>query len=275
MNGKKLTGWQIFCLVVAILLAIYLVYLLCFAGEKNVRSISKACILLVSYLAVVFGVKKRQPHSGHSVPARMYQERYGDIIGDAFQNDRKSFRRLIQAIDDYNNDHFDRAHKTLTALEQVAHSRQETTAVLMFQALCYADEGLHTSAAATYETLLQYDPYNSRVWSNLGRQYDEMGKSEKAVHAYEEAIRCNPDNPYPYVNLASLYIHAGRTEEAIDAAKKALVRNAKLYQAMSALAIGYAMLGDREQSEHYHKLYALNGGDGKALKDYLDQIGVS
>ena len=272
MRGKKLTGWQIFCLVIAILLAIYLVYLLCFAKEKDVRSISKAGVLLVTYIAVFLGVKKRRPHS---VPARVYQERYGDIVGDAFQNDRKSFKRLMQAIDDYNTNHFERAHRTLTVLGQTAHSHQESTAVLMFQALCYADEGLYARAAATYETLLQYDPCNSRAWSNLGRQYDELGKSEQAVHAYEEAIRCNPDNPYPYANLASLYIHAGRAEDAINAARKALARNTKLYQAMSALAVGYAMLGDREQSEHYLKLYALNGGDGKALKEYLDQISVS
>ncbi len=244
-----------------------LVYVVFISEEQDYSRIVKYSAALVGYILAMTGVKKRKPR-GYKV----YEEQYKDIVGGAFNEDKRSYKQLLQAAVCYNEDKFKKAHQILDKLQMKCTRSRDYVAVYMFRALCYTDEKLYDKSIEAYQKVLQYDMGNSRAWSNMGLRYMEMGKGEEAREAYSNAILYDSKNPFAFNNLGVYHIRVGEPEAALENALRALQLDARMYQAMGTASIAYKMLGEEANSAKYCKMYGINGGDVKALKARLASI---
>lgn len=252
-----------------IFIIVLLGYSLFFAEEKDIKLITKAAGLFIVYIAYMIRNRKgkKQP-----VNYEFYEKQYQDIISGAFSEDKRSYKKLLQAIACYNRDEYKKTHRLLESLLKKCTKTRDYSAVYMFQALCFVDEKKYNEAIAAYESLLRYDVTNSRAWSNLGTRYMEQGQMAEAKNAYSNAIMYNPDNAYAYNNLANCYIRLDEAQLALDYAQRALRINEGLYQAMGAVAVASKMLGDEETAEKYCRMYGANGGNIQDLRLRLQQV---
>ena len=194
------------------------------------------------------------------------------MVSGAFADDKKSYRQLLQVAVYYNQNQYKKAYKLIDKLLKQCKCTKDYSAVYMFRALCLADENKHEETIKTYEKLLQYDMANSRAWSNLGLRYMYLGKNREAHDAYANAILYDSQNAYAYNNMATFYVRTGEPQQALDYALKALELNATVYQAMSAAAMAYKMLGDEENAEKYCRMYGTNGGNAKELRATMEKL---
>ncbi|MBQ8297904.1 MAG: tetratricopeptide repeat protein [Ruminococcus sp.] len=248
--------------------AAIIVWQLFFAEERDIRMLAKAGSLFLVYLLAVLGIRRKRSVFDY----KLYEEKYRDILKDAFKNDRRSYKKLMSAISQFNGDEFKKAEENLCKLEKDCVSSDDFSAVLMFRALCLEALKRPEAAAAVYEELLVHDVSNASAWSNLGLLYQGMGKADDAFRAYRESIVHNPDNAYAYNNIASHYIRCGEPKPALENALKAIKLNSKLHQAMSAAALAYKMLGDDENAEKYCRMYGANGGNAPQLRQAMERI---
>lgn len=265
VKRKKWTWYGTLLLVILIGLTCVLVYQLAFAKERDERIIMKLSTLIITYICAISGFSlRRRPNT---VLRRTYADAYRETLGDAFANDRSSYRRLMQAIYDYNHDRHVKAIRILDRLYEHCVSSQERTAVLTFKALALTDSHQSHLAMETYEELLQLDAGNSQAWSNLGLLYAKDGRSQEAEEAYKAALRCDSRNAFAYGNLAAMLLRRNQMEEALEHARRALELNNNLYAAASAAAIACAALGEEEQAVSYYQIYAAH--TDKASADNL------
>lgn len=255
--------------VLLILLVIaLLIYSLFFEEVPDYRRISKYVAVLIGYVLAMLGIKNKRSVFDYKV----YEDCYKDIVGDTFRDDKKSYRELLQVAVYYNRDEYKKAHKLLDKLETKCIETKDYSAVLRFRALCLEQENKVQQVITVYERLLQYDTANSSVWSNLGIYYMKVGRTKDAYQAYTNAVLYGPGNPYAYNNLATYYIKTGEASLALENALRALEIDARMHQAMSAAAMAYKMLGDNTNADKYCKMYGVNGGNAKDLKNVLDNI---
>ena len=78
--------------------------------------------------------------------------------------------------------------------------------------------------------------------------------------------------PNPYNNIAQLYIQKGEFEDALPFAENAIAMNAKMPQALNALAICHAMLGNDEKYDQYFRRAVACGSDGRQLRAYIENL---
>jgi len=255
------------CLVVLFCIGL-LIYSLFLAPEREYGLIARCVVVLVSYLLAVSGVKNKRSVFDYKV----YEDLYKDIIKGAFTEDKKNYRKLLNVAVYYNRNQYKKAYKVIDELEKNCKRIRDYSAVYMFKALCLEDEKRYDEALEVYRSVVRYDAANSRAWSNLGLRYLQKGNYKDAYSAYASAILYDPKNAYAHNNMASYYVRTGEAKEALKYAQQALELDGRLYQAMSAAAIAYKMLGDEANAEKYCKMYAVNGGDGKKLKQKLASI---
>lgn len=234
--------------------------------EMETDTLMKAGIILVTYFLGVFNYLAKS--RANAPKARQYAEMYKHIIRDAFADDKTGYRKLMDCINDYNNDRLNVAIKNLTKLEERCTSYRDTSAVLFFIAISYKDKGEISKTIETYERLLKIDPSCSTAWSNLGLIHYEAGRVSEAKHALNQAILYNPENPYAYCNLANVFYKNGEFEEAKDLGLKAFQLNNQLPEVASITALCYASLGDAENARKFCKIY----GSEKNNKDLIAQV---
>lgn len=268
MKYKILLIINVLCLLFS---AGIIIYEIALADEINKKLLAKAAVIFVTFSLALLKIRPKRS----VFDKKLYADRYKEIIGDAFQNDRKSLDQLISAIVDYNYDKYDKAIKRLDKLAETSCTAPcDYSAVLTIKALCLESQQLNNAAIETYEELLRYDNSNSNIWSNLGHLYSQKGESVKCENAYLNAIHYNPENLLALNNLAALYFSRGDAERTLEYALRTLELKPDMYQAMSAASLAYKMMGDYENSENYFRLYCMNGGDSDALKKALENVGV-
>ena len=267
MKSKLSIISAVFVICVAIVM---LVYAVAFSDQEPIRNIkfgAKALVIIVVYFSALAGLKKGNVSKRHSI--KDYEIQYKDIIGDAFQNDKKSYSKLMDAIYFFNADKCKKAVSILEKLENCCITTADFIAVLMFKALSFEDMNLPNAAAETYEELLRHDVTYSRAWSNLSITYSRTDRNEEALSALKNAVAYDPDNAYAYSNLATFCVRSGEYEIALENALKALKLNSNLAPAMSAAAIAYSNLDDYENAEKYCGMYGAHGGDAEHLHTLL------
>ncbi len=253
-------------LVIAVT-GIIIVWQLFFAEEQNMKLLSKALVLFVVYFLAVTGIRKKR-----SINTVVYEEQYKDYLGNAFNSDKFSYRRLMKAIVLYNENKPDRAIAVLDDVRRNCLYSDDFSAVLFFKALCLEEQQRFEEAADCYTEVLEHNKTHATAWSNLGLVYQKLGRAGDSFRAYTKALECDPDNAFAYNNIASYYVRNGEAETGLEYALKAIGLNPKMYQAMGAAAIAYKMLGDEENAEKYRRMYGVNGGDGKMLKKVLETL---
>ncbi len=244
------------------------IYQLFIAEEKDIKLLSKAAGLLVVYLLGVTGIwKKRSP-----LDYMVYEEQYRDIIGNAFKDDKYSYRQLMNAITWFNRNKPDKAVSILDKLYKNCLYTDDYSAVLIFKALCLEEKNKPREAAECYNEILERDKNNSLAWSNLGLIYQEEGRIKDALNAYTISVESNPENAAAQCNLGSYYVRLGEPQTALPYILKAIELNPKMYQAIGGAAVAYKMLGDEENTEKYCRMYGANGGNAAELRDSLKKL---
>lgn len=254
MSGKKINWYKLLLLVILLLIIAMLIYQLAFAKEKDFKLISKGATLVVTYVLAIAGIRL-SPRS-RTLRYQQYAKQYQEILRDAFSQDKKSYRRLMQAIEAYNRDDFAKARTILDALSEYCVTSRDTSAVLLFRALCETEDHNPERAIETYEQLLKTDETNARAWSNLGLLYTDSDRCEEAMAAYRKAITYDSRSAYAYTNLAALCIRLGQASDGLEHAKHALAIDSTMYQAAYLAAQACAELGDQAQAEVYVKQFA-------------------
>ena len=245
-----------------------IIYQLFFAEQKNIKTLSKAAVLFVVYLLAVTGIRKKRSRFDYVV----YEEQYKDILGDAFRDDKPSYRTLMNAITYFNRNNPDKAIALLDKIYKNCLYTDDYSAVLFFKARCLEEKRRTAEAEECYKEILERDDRNSTAWSNLGLIYQESGRSSKALHAYTRAVESNPSNAAAQCNLGAYYVRCGEPQNALPYILKAIELNSKMYEAMGGAAVAYKMLGDNENAEKYRLMYGANGGNAAELKETLERL---
>jgi tetratricopeptide (TPR) repeat protein len=251
----------------------FLIYDILVAKNFDSNSITKYLILVAGFVLSIVKLSVR-PQREVLRKKQVYQNAYAEFIRNAFSNDKKMESQLYSAIHDYNQQKPDLAIKKLENLRKECQNSDDLYAVTCFMALCLDDLGAYEAAADCYKAGLNLRP-NSTLASNLGICLERLGNQQEAIGAYHYASEIDPKNAYPHNNLAQLYIRTGEYESAIESAKAAVTLNSKMYQSYSAMAISYAMLGNKEAYETNYRLAVANGSDGRKIKAFIEALDSS
>lgn len=259
----------IFDIIVLFFCVAVIIYEFAFADTINAKTVAKVSVLLITFLLAMLKIRPKRS----LLDKKIYTDAYKHIIREAFDNDKHSYNKLINAIADFNYNRFDKAIKTLNTLfETSCTSPDDYSAVLTFKALCLEEQGLENKAIETYDEVLRYDITRSNVWSNLGLLYSKKGDFNNAENAYINAIKYDSENANGYNNISALYFKSGDNEKALEYALKAVELKPNMYQPMGTLSMCYKILGDSENSEKYRNLYIINGGEADVINHALENI---
>lgn len=254
----------ILCLIAFVLFAGTTVYFLFVAPERDYSHAAKSGVLALS-----FGMKLLRRKRPIRPNYRLYEKVYKDQLKGAFSGDKKNYRKLMGAIACYNRDEYKKSHKILDQLEKECKTAGDYSAVYMFRAMNYEEQGLMEDVMRTYEKLLQYDMTNSLAWSNLGLCYRKKGRMDEALEAYTNAVRYDPYNAMAYVNLSCYYLFIGDASKAYEYALKSLELEPALVKGLEAAAVSGKLLGNEEAVREYCIRHAAAGGNEKELKETL------
>lgn len=263
--------WIILIYVVLIIAVIALcAYQVFFQKDLDTGSLVRFGIIFIGIIASMVkhlsGGKQRIINKKET-----YKAAYPELIGNAFSDEPKLEKRLYAAIHDFNQRQYRSALKKLSALRKECHRAANYYTVAAFTALCYDDLGQYREAIEQYSYALQIRE-NTTLASNLGICYERTGNKTSAIEAYERAIRADGKNPYPYNNLAQFYIRELEFEKALSYAQTAVELNNRMVQALKAMAICYAMLGNYEQYEKHFRQAVACGANAKNLKAYIENL---
>jgi tetratricopeptide (TPR) repeat protein len=106
-----------------------------------------------------------------------------------------------------------------------------------------------------FERTLNYSPDSSRVYSNLGGIYGNMGRYDEAIRLIKRALEINPRFEEAYANLANIYNKLGRGEEALELYKKAMEINPEIGEiyGYGSLATMYSSMGRKEEALGFYR----------------------
>ena len=121
-------------------------------------------------------------------------------------------------------------------------------------ALGHRYNGNTKAALKIYEDLLQLNPGNFLLSTNLGNLYMAMGKVSKAIECFEIAYEKDPKHVNNLEALAIAYQDTGSKDKAIETFKKVLELDQTKESARYHLARIFVNLESYEEAiEHFHK----------------------
>lgn len=220
---------------------------------------------LLMIAAALLGILRPKHRRQISDKKALYNKAYGEYIQNAFSDDRKLEKQLLNAIDDYNRNRPAAAVNKLNKLRKECRNTTEIYAVTFFLALCHDDMHLHSEAAKHYDAAAKIRP-TSTLYSNIGLCRQRLGQLDAAQEAYEMAIRLDPHNAFAYNNLAAMYFREGSYRDALEYAEQALQQDPNLAQALGTAAVCSALLGETEDYERYYRQAVAHGYDGNKIK---------
>lgn len=268
MNGK---GYMIFNIVLAIAMIFVFVMVLITDVDSAKEHISSVIGVILSATLCIIGYQKSHVSSVNR-KNKQYEETCTDILKGVFGEDAKNYKKLEKAVFFVKHRKYRKALRLLKGLEKACVCTRDYVAVYTFKAICYTKEKKDEQAVECYKEVLKYDMSNVNALLHLGLYYKRMGRMDEAYEAYTNALRYNPQNACAHNNMACFFIQMNKPEEALSHALKAIELDKEVYQAMSAAAIAYQMLGDEENAGLYFEMYGIHGGKMPLLKKRLDEV---
>lgn len=200
-----------------------------------------------------------------------YPESYRKYTKNVFvsPDQKKDRKEFFKALDIFNQGKYEKASELFRELYGRSVTEDDSIGTLFFGALCYTEMREYETAAYLYSMITKIDGTDSRIWSNMGYQYAELGEHNNAIQCYEKAIACDEKNPYPYVNIAGEYIHLADFEAALPYAQKAFELNTRLAAASNNLTVCLFALGRTEEANKYFRISLANGADEEALREAI------
>jgi tetratricopeptide (TPR) repeat protein len=117
-------------------------------------------------------------------------------------------------------------------------------AALLAKAVALHQSGDIQGAVAAYEQVLQLEPNNPGVRSNLGAAYAHLGRYEEAIEEYRKALDVDGTNSAIRRNLALALYKAGRLREASEEASRVVAMEPENESAVLLLADCHLRLGE-------------------------------
>lgn len=245
-----------------------IIWQLFFAEERDIKLISKAAGIFIVYILAFTGViKKRSP-----LDYILYEEQFRYVIGDAFKQDKASYRKLMKAVTYFKREKPDKALKLLDELKRNCLSADDFTAVLFFKGACFSQKKQYSEAIVCCEEILEREGGNAAVWTALGVAYFEEVRLSEAIAAFKKALELEPENALLYGELSGCYIKSGETEKGLECALKSIELDSSHLKSISLAAVAYKLLGDSENAVKYCEMFGKNGGDKKSLRLIIDNM---
>ena len=204
----------------------------------------------------------------------LYRKAYAEFLEGAFNDDKKLEKKLLDALEAYNQEKYAAALDILNKLQPQCMRSSDRYAVTVFQALCCHDMNLYQEAIRYYEAALLIRP-NTKLASNQGMCYEKTGDYEAASKAYHRAAQLDPQNASAFNNMAQMCMRIGEYEYALKYATLAYERNQKLVPALNALAVCNYMLGNQKEYEHWYRQAVASGSDPSKIKAYIASLDPS
>jgi len=265
----KAFRYILFSLLIAASLGL-LVYYIFVEKDLSPGNIIKCVLLILSAIASMAKTGRRKPANRKAV----YQKAYGKFIQNAFKDEPKLEKKLLAAIDDYNQNKPGAAMAKLQKLRKECQRTDDIYAVTVFTALCCEDLGSWEDALTHYQAAVNIRN-NTTLHSNLGFCLQKLGRFEEAEDAYHRAIQVDPGNSIARNNLAGLRFRQGDYEGALDYAEEALEIDSKLPQALSLAAICCSLQGYEEEYAAYYRRAVAAGYDGNKIKNTIKNLDPS
>ena len=206
---------------------------------------------------------------------KFYESLYSEEIKNAFAKSSFDRNKLLCAVRLFDEGNYGKAAKYLISLQPKCNKKDDYSAVGLFLALTFTEMHLYNEAANVYLGLIKMDITSSRIYSNLGNVYSQMGNYDDAISYLRLAIQNDSENPYACNNLASLYFNVADFDNAIKYAEEALRINHKLRQSASLLAIIYAIKEDAENSAKYSHMAIAAGESPETIKNAIKHFKAS
>lgn len=189
-----------------------------------------------------------------------------DLIAGAFENDLKSEKKLLQALNHYNVEEYDKSIKILEKLSQECRITKDRHILDLFLAMNYKQIGETEKAVNLYESLIVVGNANGRIYSNLGSIYVQQGNFERGIELCKKAAIFDSKNPIPYYNVACGYFKDGDYDSAIQWAKNTLEVKNDYQEGIALLYLIYTILDNQEEIKKYEQKAIANGIKKSQLK---------
>lgn len=263
-----------FRIALLIVLALFVIGLIVYSmfveGEMNKGDLLKALLVLAGLITSIIKIKSG---SRPSATLSRYEKTYGDIIGNAFSDNKTDRKRLLEVVRCYAEDDLKNGLSKAEKLWESCKTVNDKKAVGIFKALILTDLGCTGDAIALYEHLIDdLLIQNDTVYSNLGLLYTNGGDNETGMKYYTLATQVNPKNATAWTNTAFSHIRLFEIDEAIECAEKAIKLNYKMYNAYEVLAAAYTYKGEKELAEKYFHTAIVNGADKASLNDFVSRF---
>ena len=142
-------------------------------------------------------------------------------------------------------------HTAISYLLRAERLDAQDLEVLNDLAYCYERIGQLPQSIVYYERYLEKDPFNERVWYNLGTLHGQSDGFDKAVEALDYALALNPGNSSATYNKATVCLHAQQYDRAIELYHEFLKMEPGNVDALYGLADIYMFRQQWEVSRQY------------------------
>lgn len=195
----------------------------------------------------------------HQRTLKFYEEQYKEVIKDAFINQPKVRKRLLNILREFNEQKYERCIKRLNYLKNDCEKTQDFYVVNLFIGLSYTRIKQLDKAEEHYLYMINRGLGDSRVFSNLGNLQVDIGKFDEGIQNLNFALDRDRKNAYAYNNIAQAYFQMYEFDRAIEYAKIAIDIDPKLDAASSLLAIIYGLTDDKVNYEKYYHIAISSG----------------
>ena len=265
--------YVVICSLFFLFILVIVGYEVFITNNFNAGFLVRAGLCEVSLIVCILKTFIRPIHASYNRRV-LYRKAYAEFIEGAFSNDKKLEKKLLDALEAYNQQKYAASLGILNKLLTQCICTSDRYAVTVFQALCCHDMELFKDAIGYYETAMLIRP-NTKLASNQGICYEKIGDYEAASRAYHEAVQLDPNNDSAFNNMAQMYMSSGNYEYALKYATLAYERNQKLVPALNAMAVCNYMLGDYEEYERWYRQAVASGSDPTDLKNYIVSLDPS
>lgn len=248
---------------IIVLMGSNLVYELFFLKEINYNRISKYISIIFTSIVVIKYILIR----------RRKLERYElCFLKGVFVNDRRSYRKVLNAVDSFYSKRYKKTIQKLEELECKCITNKDKAAVRLIRAMCYHEEKKYEEAISLYERILGIDITNAYVWAYLGRAYDNIQKRDSALQAYGNALLYQPDNAVVHCSLAYHYMEDLDLQEAYQYARKTIEIESCRNDPAVILALNFAYRGREDIAMKFYHCYHGEKKKERKLKKWIKDI---
>lgn len=119
-----------------------------------------------------------------------------------------------------------------------------SSAVLKKQGHQCLQNGNFQGAVASYEAVLESDPSNVDILSNMGNAYQSLGQYDNAQTAYQRALAIDPNHAISLTNLGGLFVQQKKYADAAALFVKVVAMSPQLPEVHYNLGSALFELGD-------------------------------